>query len=295
MRDAELAAEVAGAFRTRLSPWRLASSIGDEYDLSRATRGDRFGQRPSAAPAPIPVKIEPPAAQFENLPEAWQEPVRRLAARVRECLGAEALGLVVHGAALDRIDAAARLRSVLVLRQVNLAALRLLAADGPRFARLGLAAPVVLTPESIERSRDTFPLELLDIARRRVVALGQDFFAGLQFEREHVRLACERELKVILLAMSQGLLSSAALDARLGELSHEMTLSLARVLCGLLWLADRPAPPRVFALVSEVERVAGFPLPGVLRALDRSEDAGWNTFLQLYADLEALGQFADGL
>ncbi len=259
-------------------------------------------------------------ASIVRLPGAWREPVERLAARVRDCFGADALGLVVHGAALDLLDPSIRLRSALVLESARhggvglgnnrpnesrlggvwlgdsqLEGLRLLATEGPKFGRLGLAAPVVLTRHAIERSRDTFPLELLEIQWRRILVLGDDFFASLTFEREHVRLACERELKVLRMAMHGGLLTSGGTDERLGELNQDLGLSLARVLHGLAWLTNTPRPATMFALVDAIEKELGIELRGVTGALDRADTAHWSKFRRLHADLEALEQFADAL
>lgn len=185
-------------------------------------------------------------------------------------------------------------QSVLVLASADLELIRKLAQAGSGQRRWRFAPPLVMTARSIDRSRDTFPLELLEIQQWHVTLLGDDLFAGLQFEPRDVRLQCERELKVLEIAMHHGLLAAHGHEEHLSLLSADLSDSLLRVLRGLVWLAGEREPQPRFHLIERVEKLIGRPLPGVCAALDRSDLAGWHKFQRLYDDLLALGQFADG-
>jgi hypothetical protein len=240
---------------------------------------------------------DPSFAQLEGLTADLRRPVRRFADWLAATCADQLLSLAMYGPVVSGDwPAGKRLaRSAMVLRAIDLELLRRLALEGSQFEPDRLAPPIVLTPESIEHSRDTFALELLEIQQGRFVVLGDDHFASLTFDRDHVRLQCERELRVIAVAMRQGLLASGGGDERLGALSTDLTHSLLRVLGGLVWLEGAPHPGRVFSLVAEVEKLSGQALSGVYSALDRSDTAGWHKFRRLYADIEALEKFADGL
>jgi hypothetical protein len=209
--------------------------------------------------------------------------------------GADLLGMVLYGAVLDagfdeRRSAAT---SAVVLRHIELETLRRLGEQGVRWGRRGIAAPLVLTPEFIESSCDSFPLELLEIKQNHVTLVGEDHFTPLELKREHVRLQCERELKRIKMRMRQGLLAAAGRDALLAELEADIGLHVVRTMRGMLWLKKMttylPAPE----VIAKCAELAGRPLASLREALQRKEPRGWEAYSALYADVEALAELAN--
>jgi hypothetical protein len=230
------------------------------------------------------------------LPAALQAPAEHFARRIAELLGDAVRGLAIYGAAVagpfhPEHDA---VRSVLVLARADLELIRKLAQAGSGERRGRFAPPLVLTPRAIDSSRDTFPLELLEIQQWHVNLLGDEFFSALEFAAHDMRLQCEREIKVLEIAMHQGLLASRGHEEHLSLLSADLSDSLLRVLRGLVWLAGERQPQPRFHVIERVEKLIARPLPGVCAALDRSDLAGWHKFQRLYDDLQALGRFADG-
>src|SRR5690349_18553600 len=65
--------------------------------------------------------------------------------------------------------------------------LRRIAQWWVRWRGMRLAAPLVLSARELERSRDVFPLELLDMRARHRTLAGSEVFANLVVEREAVR------------------------------------------------------------------------------------------------------------
>ena len=49
-----------------------------------------------------------------------------------------------------------------------------------------------MTKEYLQCSRDTFPLDFLEIQQINTRVLGEDLFGKLKLERHFVRLECER-------------------------------------------------------------------------------------------------------
>ena len=183
--------------------------------------------------------------------------------------------------------------NVVVLSGMDLGLLRRLAATGKRFGRRGIAAPIVMTPEFIRDSLDTFPLELLEIQQQHALLAGEDFFAELRFEAEHVRLQCERELKTLLIGMRQGLLAAAGRERQLQPLGQTAVEGLLRTLRGLLWLKGQREPASPDDLIGGVERLLDRELAAVRSVLHGTGDKGWNQFAALYEDLEILRKRAD--
>lgn len=232
-----------------------------------------------------------------QLPPAIRGPAGQYVAVVREVFETNALALTFFGRATTaRFDPAQQVaRSVLVLANVDLAAIRRLAVEGPAFGRLGIAAPLIMTPEYIAESRDAFPLEFIEIQQQHVTAFGDDYFVELTFAEDHVRLHCERELKVLLIGMRQGLLASAGVDRLLSSLDADVGEGLLRALRGLLWLRGQRNAQDEGAVVAAVERMISGELHGLRRALSADARHGWEAYQELYDDVARIGRFVNDL
>ncbi len=229
--------------------------------------------------------------------EPMQPAIRDYTALVEQLAGAKLVGLTVFGAVLDEgfnvSDEPAD--SVMVLDAVDLNLLRRLAEYGPRLGSRGIAAPLVMTPEYIARSLDTFPLELLEIQRHRTTVSGCDCFEPLEFAPPNVRLQCEREFKRILIRLRQGLLAAAGRDAVLGELRRDVGRHLLRTIVGLLWLKGVGEYLPAEQVLGQAEKIAGAPLTGIRKAVLLSGEHDWAEFTALYAEVEKLAGLADAL
>ena len=184
-------------------------------------------------------------------------------------------------------------RNVLVLGKVDLDVLRRLAEHGARLGKARIAAPLVMTPEYIRASLDTFPLELIEIKQHHLTILGPDHFDDLAFDDTHVRLQCEREFKVVLIGLRQGLLAAAGRRKVISTLETDVAEGLMRTLRGMLWLKGRTDGMPSGRLLDEMEKIVERKLSGVRTALDPSAVHDWDVFEALYRDVETLGQVVD--
>jgi hypothetical protein len=236
-----------------------------------------------------------PQSTASAIPEHWAEPVAHYVERLVALCGPRLLGVTLYGPWRHQpAPSGPTLSSVVVFDRIDLEALRRVGEEGYRFGRQGLAAPWVLTPEGIDTSRDTFPLELIAIAAEHVTPHGTDYFGNLAIEPAHVRLACERELRVIEIHLERGLLTAGRDEEHLGRLVQHSGHSLLGVLRGLLWLNSQRKPLAPFELVGQSEKLLSRQLPGVRRSLDHADTAHWSKFQQFHADILALGRLADG-
>ena len=216
---------------------------------------------------------------------------------ISEVLGPSLLSVTFFGEAVtggfDRRMHAAR--SVLVVKAVELPALRRLAEHGPRLGKAGMTAPIVVTPKYVQDSLDTFPLEWIEIQQQGVTVLGDDHFSSLSFEAAHVRLQCEAELKRILMGLRQALLAASGKERGVSLIEHAAAENLMRTLRGVLWLKGRHEHLPAALVVDEVEKFVGGKLAGLRGALDQTARHDWNEFDRLYADVELLMGKADAL
>jgi hypothetical protein len=232
---------------------------------------------------------------WDRLPADMREPLRRYIELLHELAGGEVEGLTVYGAAADGTFApgVGLVRSVLVLRQVDLNLLRRIAERGGVLAREGIAAPIVMTGAYIRASLDTFALEFIEIQQAHVTLEGPDLFEDLAFRDEDVRLQCERELKVLLIRMRQGLLASGGRDEFIGELERDIGEGLVRTMRGMLWRRGAREHRSTPQVIAELEKRTGTTLAGVRAASTPSADRGWEDYLSLYGDIARLGEIAD--
>ena len=232
---------------------------------------------------------------LDDIPELMKDPIRRYAERVHELGGTNALALTLFGAiAAGTFDPRQHTaRNVLVLATVDLHMLRRLAEDGMTWGKLGIAAPLIMTPEYIESSLDAFPLELLEIHQRHLCVFGPDYFESLPFNDAHIRLQCERELKTLLIGMRQALLASAGREKALGAIEADVIERLMRTLRGLLWLHGQQEGLPAAQTLEQVEQATQRSLPGIRQALRHGSQRGWEEFQALYHDIDGLRTFVD--
>ena len=161
-----------------------------------------------------------------------------------------------------------------MLRTMDLGLLRHLGAVGRHFGPQGLAAPLVMTPEFLESSRDTFPLELIEIEQAHSIVFGPDYFAELKFADRDVRLQCERELEVLLIGLQQGLVAFGGIEDRLRLLQHDWLRVAPRLVRVVVAEGQKERLPAE-QMVAEAAKLLDLPLAGIRRALLASTSPGW--------------------
>jgi len=235
--------------------------------------------------------------ELERLPAHFRDGLARLAASLQELAGANLLGLAAFGGALgdDPYYAQEPAESVAVFERDDLDVLVRLARRGAQLGRRRISAPLVMTPAYIQASLDSFPLELLEIQQQHLRVLGQDFFVDLPFDRRHVRLQCERELKREMIHLRQGLLAAGGSYARLYDACQACASRTLRVLRGVLYLKGIGAPRSVRELVESAAAAAQMKLDALLRLVSVGDDTGLEGFRGLYHELAALAERIDAL
>ena len=120
-----------------------------------------------------------------------------MVAGLREALGPALSSVVLYGSAArgDYEKATSDLNLLIVLESLTPATLERLHQPVKRWERKGQPAPRVFSTAMIRESADVFPIEFLDLKAGRRVLVGDDPFATLEVQTDHLRLQCERELR----------------------------------------------------------------------------------------------------
>ena len=100
------------------------------------------------------------------------------------------------------------INSIIVLNKMDLKFLEDFAPLGKKFGKKQISSPLIMTPEYISTSLDVFPVEFLTIKMLHKTVFGEDIFSDLEIKKSDLRPQCERELKVRLIGLRQGYLSS---------------------------------------------------------------------------------------
>lgn len=100
------------------------------------------------------------------------------------------------------------INSIIVLNKMDLKFLEDFAPLGKKFGKKQISSPLIMTPEYISTSLDVFPVEFLTIKMLHKTVFGEDIFIDLEIKKSDLRHQCERELKVRLIGLRQGYLSS---------------------------------------------------------------------------------------
>lgn len=157
-----------------------------------------------------------------------------------------------------------------------------------------VAAPLVLSTTELDRSRDVFPLELLDIQARHRTLAGADLFADLVVEPAAVRAECEREAKGKLLRLRALYVELAGSPTDLDALMRDSRKTFLHVARGLLHLRGEPWNSDGAAVIAAFERSYDCSLP--LLAQPGATPAGgdveerFGTYLR---EVETLAEIAD--
>ena len=228
-----------------------------------------------------------------------------LSADCRRLFGARLDALALYGEAATEAyrPLVSPLDTVVVLDRVETADLRALSPHMKGWHRARLGTPLVIDPVYLATSRDTFPLELLELQDRHHLLYGaHDPFAALPPPSlAHLRLEVEEQLKGKLLHLRTSYLALAGARRGLDELLRAARSTLDVLLRGMLALAERPRPAAAADVLRAVADVHGVTLGGLVR-LDRWAAGGERlgrddleaVFTAVHDDLALLASRIDG-
>ncbi|MCP4665383.1 MAG: hypothetical protein GY849_03365 [Deltaproteobacteria bacterium] len=102
--------------------------------------------------------------------------------------------------------------------------------------------PLFLTEAYVKNSLDVFPIEYLNFQREHSLVFGKDVFKDLSFDREHLRLQCEREIKGKLLLLREALLDTAGKGKALKAVIGQSISAFIAIFEALLYLKGKDVP-----------------------------------------------------
>ena len=167
--------------------------------------------------------------------------------------------ITITGSALtdDFVPGKSDVNSVFVLGEMDLKFLEILAPLGKKYGKKRIAAPLIMTPEYIETSLDVFPMEFLNIKLLHKTLYGEDIFQNLKIDLSDLRLQCERELKVRLIGLRQGYLSSSGDRKILTDMFVDSFSGYIPLFRSIIVLLEKEPPLRNHDVLTALEEVSG--------------------------------------
>ena len=111
-----------------------------------------------------------------------------------------------------------------------------------RWRKRNVAIPLFMTRSYLEGSQDAYPIEFLNMKRHYVVVSGKDVLAELAFDRRHIRLQLERELRGKLLHLRSGYLATEGNARKIRELITLSLTAFISLFSALLYLKNIEIP-----------------------------------------------------
>lgn len=129
--------------------------------------------------------------------------ITEIVAEARQAFGADLVTLALYGsgAGEDFTPGRSDLNLVIVVDRVRFEHVQALQRHLQRWRKRGVATPLLLDRHFLERGRDVFPMEFLDIKIQHRVLHGEDVFATLPIDSRHLRYESEHEARGKLLRL----------------------------------------------------------------------------------------------
>jgi len=194
------------------------------------------------------------------------------------------------------------INSIIVLQDMDLKFITFLAPLGKKYGKKRVAAPLVMTPEYIRKATDAFPIEFLDFKLIHATVYGEDILKDVQINKKPLQLQCEREIKVKLMGLRQGYLSSLGKKEHVAPiLVRSITGSMAffRSIISLLGSEPPILRAEVIAAAGKTTKIETDILEKLLmlkaKAIKPSEQELRDLFERYYNALESVEKIIDDL
>jgi len=238
---------------------------------------------------------------MEKLSPELRARVEPFCKRMLDATGAPVAVYLVGPSARGEFSAAnPEIQLLFVYESITPELLDSVARMGSSFGSSGIRAPFLFSREPMERARDVFPMQFLDLLKSHIPLGGEPVLEKVEIDPGHLRLQCERELRTLRINLSQAYLRSAGDLSWLAHWLREEVVNLFPVLRAMLYLMHEDAGAgntEVARRLSERCKVDLSPFVEVwtLRKAGKTppKDMTRMLFLRWYETLESLVRIAD--
>ena len=173
--------------------------------------------------------------------------------------GKELIAILLYGSAAsgNYVRKKSDINFLIVLTEEGIGQLQKSFKTVAKWYKRRVSTPLFLTKSYISSSLDSFPIEFLNMQNSYQVVFGEDVLQELSFDKHHLRLQCEKELKGKLLQLRQGFLESGGKKKNLIFIIGRSLTAFISIFRALLYLNDKVVPAELRNIISLVSQEFG--------------------------------------
>jgi hypothetical protein len=154
--------------------------------------------------------------------------------------GSSLRSLFIYGSAVAGgfVEKKSDYNFVLVADPIEISLLDRLSTRASHWRKQRIPVPLIVTPQFMERARDTYPLELLSMISGYELLRGEDLLQGVSVSSIDVRHQCERELRAMTLHLRQAYVELGRSFPELRSLLGRAQPGVLAIFRGLLFVTE---------------------------------------------------------
>jgi predicted nucleotidyltransferase len=160
------------------------------------------------------------------------------------------------------------INSIFVLKQMDLKFVELIAPYGKRYKKQRVAAPLIMTPDYIQRSLDVFPIEFLNFKMIHETVYGEDILNDIEIDLSDLRQQCEREIKTKLIRLRQGYISSEGDKKIITENIVSYIAGYIPLFRSIIFLMGKEPPVNKYDVLSNLSGYTGISTDSLKKVFD---------------------------
>jgi predicted nucleotidyltransferase len=198
-----------------------------------------------------------------------EKAIGQIAEQVRLVFGADVVSVTLYGSAAgeDFVPGQSDVNVAIVFARITFAHLKVLHQHLPQWRKLGMATPLLLDRDFLDRGRDVFPMEFHDIKAQHRVLYGEEMFATLPIDSRHLRYQCEHEARGKLLRLRTLYAQVGADRKRLEALMLDSVKTFVIIMRNCIRLRAGQGATRYLQVLEQFEQQFGVRLPNTRRVL----------------------------
>ena len=192
------------------------------------------------------------------------------------------------------------INTLIIVKTIKFPFFDFISLMGKRYGKKGVRAPLIMTPDYINRSLEVFPLEFLEMKLIHQLVYGEDILSAINIKKADARIQCERELKGKLQTLCHGYIRTMGDRKMLAELLIGSLSGFFPVFRGILFLHGQEIPKEKGNVLSTLGKCRSRDTLVFKRLLDirhtdehPSLEELKELFRGLYLELDALAREVD--
>jgi hypothetical protein len=202
-----------------------------------------------------------------KIPSKPEEIFAEITEDYQQIFGVHLLSIVLYGsgAGEDYVPGKSDLNFLITLTDQGVERLDRALERVARWRKRNVAIPLIMTRSYLQGSQDSYPIEFLNMKRHYIVVFGADVLAELTFDRCHIRLQLERELRGKLIHLRSGYLATGGNTRKIRELIILSLPAFISLFSALLYLKNIEIPHGKREVITTAGQAFGIDAPLFLK------------------------------